>query len=417
MRAQFYRQNAWWLGTGFLFTFGSTFGQTYFIAFFAGGIRAEFGLSNGAWGALYTVATFASAACLIQLGRFADTMALSRLAVAVILAYALAALTMMTATHVVMLAIGVFGLRFCGQGMMTHLAMTAMARWFRANRARAVAAAALGFPLSEALIPLVIVGVLEAVGWRAGWGIVAVMILGGLLPAAYVLTRHGRTPQGEGGGEDSTGMGGRHWTRGGAVRHFAFWLLMPGLLAPPFIGTSAFFHQVHIAEVRGFDLAAMALGYPLYAAISVSTALISGPIIDRIGPTRLLPVFLLPMAAAMVVLAMPGDITIWYAMLAGIGMSQGVMVTLQGSLWPTLYGTRWIGTIRALGTSMMVAATALGPGVTGFLIDAGYPFPEQALWLAAYCVAVSVMFVFAAPRLTRAVAPEPCPEIGPNPAG
>lgn len=398
----FYRQNAWWLGTGLLFTFGSSFGQTYFISFFAGGIRAEFDLSNGEWGSLYTAATVMSAITLMQLGKLADTVALSRLAVMVALAYALSALAMMVSVHWLMLAIGVFGLRFCGQGMMTHLAMTAMARWFRANRARAVAVAALGFPIGEAAFPLFVVGVLEVTGWRVGWGLVAVLIAGVLLPAAFLLTRHGRTPKGEGAGDAALGMGGRHWTRGEAVRNFAFWLLLPGILAPPFIGTCAFFHQVHIAEVRGYDLATMALAYPLYAAVSVGTALISGPIVDRLGPTRFLPFFLLPIAAAMVVLSRPGGVEIWFLMLMGIGFSQGVVVTLTGSLWPTLYGTRNIGAIKALGTAMMVFATAAGPGITGVFIDLGAPFPDQALFLAAYCAAVSVIYLALAPKLTRA---------------
>lgn len=403
MAQNFYRQNAHWLFTGLLFTFGSSFGQTYFIAFFAGGIREEFSLTNGEWGSLYTLATFGSAALLVTLGRLADTVALSRLAVFVILTYAAAALMMAGAQHVVMLLVGVLGLRFCGQGMMTHLAMTAMARWFRANRARAIAIAALGFPIGEAVFPLFVVGVIAALGWRTGWVLTAAVIALVLLPLCFVLTRHGREPQGEGGQDTATGMGGRHWTRAQVLRHFAFWLVMPGVLAPPFIGTCAFFHQVHISQVRGFDLATMALGFPMYAAISVSTALICGPLIDRLGPTRFLPVFLLPIAAAMAVLSMPGGVAIWFVMLAGIGVSQGVMVTLLGALWPTLYGTRWIGSIKSLGTSALVVATALGPGVTGLLIDVGHTFPDQAIYLALYCVAISAVYVFTAPRLTRAV--------------
>lgn len=399
----FYRQNAWWLATGFIFTFGSSFGQTYFIALFAGGIREEFGLSNGEWGGIYTLATFASAALLVHLGRLADTVPLARLAAGVLFAYTLAALVMAIAVHPVMLVLGVFGLRFCGQGMMTHLAMTAMARWFRANRAKAVAVAALGFPIGEALFPLIAVGIIEAIGWRTGWVITAGLIAVVLLPVCVALTRHGRTPRGEGGADTATGMGGRHWTRREVLRHFSFWIVLPGVLAPPFIGTCAFFHQVHISEVRGFDLATMVLGFPLYAAVAVSTALLSGPIVDRVGPTRILPYFLLPITAAMVILAMPGGIVIWFAMLIGIGVSQGVVVTLFGALWPTLYGTQWIGSIKSLSTSAMVVATALGPGITGLVIDLGTPFPQQAIWLAAYCVLASAVFLFTAPKLTRAL--------------
>lgn len=403
MTARFYRRNAWWLGTGLLLTFASAFGQTYFIALFAGGIREEFGLSNGEWGGLYTIATIGSAALLVHAGRYADTIPLVRLASIIFVLYATAAVAMMLAPNVVVLAMAIFGLRFCGQGMMGHIAITAMARWFAANRARAVAIAVLGFPLGEAIFPFLAVEVEEWAGWRAAWGLVAIVILTVILPLAFLLLRHGRTPQGEGGGEDAVGMGGRHWTRPEVLRHWAFYALMPGILASPFIGTCVFFHQVHIADLRGYDLATMALAFPLYALISVSTSLFVGPLIDRIGPTRILPFCLVPIAVAMAVLAIPGGIWVWFAVLAAVGVGQGIIITMIGALWPTLYGTRWIGSVKAIFSSAMVLATAIGPGITGWVIDLGVTFPQQAPYLGAYCLAMTALFLVICPRLSSAL--------------
>jgi MFS family permease len=410
MTLAFYRRNAWWLSTGFLLMFGSSFGQTYFIALFAGGFREEFGLTNGEWGAIYTVATLASAAVFAQAGRLADTVPLVRLAVAVVLVYAAASLLMMTSTGAITLTIAIFGLRFCGQGMMSHIAMTAMARWFRANRARAIAVAVLGFPVGEALLPLVTVRLIEGLGWRLSWGVVAAGIVLILLPLVVVLMRRQRTPQGEGGDESTVGMGGRHWTRPQVIRSWTFWVLMPGILAPPFIGTCIFFHQVHISEVRGFPLATMALGFPVYAAMVVATSFLSGFVIDRIGPTRVLPFLLLPLAVAIPVLSLPGGVSIWFLTLIGTGLSQGVMITMMGAMWPTLYGTRWIGSIKALSTSLMVVSTAVGPGITGWLIDAGIPFPQQTVYLSAWCFGMSAVFAVVAPRLTRELPGQAAPQ-------
>lgn len=404
MSLSFYRRNAWWLGTGLLLTFTSTFGQTYFISLFAGGIREEFALSNGAWGGIYTIATVSSAALLIHIGRFADTMPLVRLSVIIILCYAAAALLMMSAVHVVMLAVAIFGLRFCGQGMMTHLAITAMARWFNANRGRAVAIAVLGMPLAEATLPSITVYVKDAMGWRFVWGVVAFVLICLILPAVFMLLRHGRMPQGEGGGDSAVGMFGRHWTRRDVLHHWSFYALMPGILAPPFIGTCALFHQVHVADVRGYDLVTMTLAFPLYAAVSVVTSLMAGHIIDRWGVTRILPFFLLPITVAIAFLAIPGGVWVWFVVMAGIGLSHGFMVTMTGTLWATLYGTRWIGGVKALFSAATVFATAAGPGITGYIIDAGVDFPGQALYLSAYCVVVTGILVVLAPRLNAAIA-------------
>ncbi len=379
--------------------FASGPGQTFFIAQYAGQLRADFDLSNGDWGSLYTLATLASAASLIAFGRFADTLPLARLATIIFLLYAAAALTMGLSPGPIVTVIAIFGLRFCGQGMMGLMAMTAMARWFRANRGRAVAAAALGFPVGEAIFPFVVVLLVAAFGWRGSWFVIAAFLALIILPTLLILLRRDRTPQGEGGAGMAAGMDGRHWKKAEVLRHWSFWLLLPGLMAPPFIGTCAFFHQAHVAEVRGYDFATMTLAFPMYAAITVSTSLATGVAVDRLGLPKLLPFLLVPMIFAMAALATPGGVWVWFAMLACIGVSQGFVITIMGTLWPTLYGTRWLGSVKSASSAAMVIATAVGPGITGIVIDAGIDFPNQAPALMAYCVVASVVFILAAPRI------------------
>lgn len=410
MDFSFYRQNAWWLGTGFALMFASSFGQTYFIALFAGGIREDFGLSNGEWGGIYTLATLGSAALLVFVGRTTDTMPLVRIATIIMIAYACAAAAMAVSPHIAVLVLAVFGLRFCGQGMTVQIASTAMARWFAANRGRAIAISVLGFPIGEAIFPIIAVNLEDALGWRGAWAIVSAFLLVVMLPLAFMLLRHGRVPQGEGGGDDAVGMGGRHWTRREVLSHWSFYAVFPGIIASPFIGTCVFFHQVHIADVRGFDLATMALAFPVYASITVSTSLVAGNLVDRFGPPRLLPFFLLPLACAVASLSLPGGVWVWFFVLSLIGLTQGIAITMMGALWPTLYGTRAIGSIKSIFSATMVFATAAGPGITGFIIDAGVDFPSQGMVLAAYCVAMSALFAVLAPRLAAQLprrAPQP----------
>ena len=200
------------------------------------------------------------------------------------------------------------------------------------------------------------------------------------------LLNESRRPQGLAAAEQAPGIGGRHWQRREVLRHWLFWALLPGILAPSFIGTAVFFHQVHVSQVKGWDLGVMALGYPVYAGLTVTSGLVCGWLADRFGPMRLLPVFLLPMALGLTLLGPGVQVGTWYLMLALYGLTQGASATLIGSLWPELYGTRNLGSIKALGTSAMVLASALGPGITGALIDLGIGFPDQAwgcaLWLA-----------------------------------
>jgi MFS family permease len=285
--------------------------------------------------------------------------------------------------------------------MMGHIGITAMGRWFRARRGQAVAVAALGYSLGEAVLPAGTVALAAAVGWRAAWGVAAAALVLVFAPIILWLMNESRRPQGAAQAELATGLGGRHWGRGDVLSHWLFWALVPGLLAPGFIGTAVFFQQVHVSTVKGWPLAAMALGYPVYAGVTVASSLVCGWLSDRFGPVRLLPVYLLPAAAGITLVGAGHGVGSWHGMMALLGVTQGASGTLLGALWPTLYGTRHLGAIRALATSSMVFATALGPAVTGLLIDGGISFPEQVWAFALWCAAASALFGWVAARLGR----------------
>ena len=397
----FLKTNARWLGVGFLLTFASAFGQTWFISLFAGEIKAAHGLSDGAWGSLYTVATLASAGLMFWRGSLADTVPLSRLAPLMALVFALAATVMATAQSLWVLGVTLFLLRFCGQGMFTHMAMTAMGRWFQATRGRAVAIANLGHPASEVVIPLVTVLVIAIIGWRATWlGAAAVLALV-IAPILWTTLRHDRTPQGMAHSDSMTGLQDRHWNRADALRHWLFPALVPVLLTPGFIGTVVFFHQVHIAGVKGWTLAQMAPGYSAFATATVASAFVAGWAADRFGPHRLLPVLLLPMGLGVALIGPAEHVVMWYVALAVIGVTQGISGTLWGALFPVMYGTRHLGAIRSLGTTIMVLSTAIGPGLTGVLIDRGIDFPTQTLAMGLWCLALAVFCLLISQRVAR----------------
>lgn len=398
---QFLKSNLRWLGVGFLLTFASAFGQTWFISLFAGEIKTAYGLSDGAWGSLYTLATLASAALLFWRGSLADTVALSRLATGIALVFAGAALLMATSLSIWLLGVAVFLLRFCGQGMFPHMAMTAMGRWFDAARGRAVALANLGHPASEILIPLLVVALIAGIGWRPTWVGVALVLALGVAPLLWLSLCHDRTPQGAVTSESMTGLQNRHWTRADALRHWLFPALLPLLLTPGFIATVVFFHQVHIADVKGWSLTQMAPGYSAFATATVASSFIAGWAADRFGAHRLLPVLLVPMGLGVALIGPTEHVLMWYLALGVIGMTQGTASALWGVLFPTVYGTRHLGAIRSLGTTIMVFATAIGPGLTGALIDAGVDFPAQTLAMGLWCLSLAAISLWVTRRLDR----------------
>jgi len=408
---EFVRDNLRWLGTGFLLTFASAFGQTWFIALFAGEIKAVHGLSDGAWGSLYTVATLASAALLFLRGGLADTMPLARLVSIVALGFAVSCIALAYAPAIWVVGVAVFGLRFCGQGMFGHIALTAMGRWYRARRGRAVAIAALGHPAGEAFLPLPAIALTAALGWRGTWLVAAALLALALAPALARMLARGRVPQGATAGDaDVAGLGGRHWRRTDVARHWLFPALLPMVLTPGFIGTVVFFHQVHIAEVKGWSLASMAPGLTVFAGVTVVTSFAAGWLADRFGPDRLLPGLLLPMGLGIALVGPAAHVPMWFLALGLLGVTQGATGALWGTLLPTIYGTRHLGAVRSLVTVIMVVSTAIGPGITGILIDRGIDFPAQCTAMGLWCLALCAAALAIRRRLVRetfADAPQP----------
>ncbi|WP_375568110.1 MFS transporter [Ahrensia marina] len=397
----FVKYNARWLGAGFLLTFASGFGQTWFISLFAGFIKQEHALTDGQWGSLYTVATLASAALLFWRGSLADSIPLYKLAPSITLGFAVAALGMALSPWVWMLGLSLFALRFCGQGMFSHIAMTAMGRWFEARRGQAVAITNLGHPTGEVMLALTAVLAIGLLGWQTTWLVVSGILIVIVLPSLYWLLHEGRTAQGKRVQNGTPGLGGRHWTRQDAARHWLLPALLPVLLTPGFIGTVIFFHQVHVADVKGWTLLAMAPGYTVYAGLSVAFGFLSGWASDRFGAQKLLPFLLVPMGLGIAVVGPADHVGMWYLALGLIGITQGINSALLGVLFPLVYGTAHLGSIRSMATTIMVVSTAIGPGVTGLLIDKGITFPAQGLTMGAWCLCLSVGCVVIARRLTR----------------
>lgn len=385
---QFIRDNAPFLAAGALLTFCSSFGQTYLISVFAGVIRAEFGLSHGDWGLIYSIGTFASAVVMVWAGVLTDHFRARALGGVVLALLALACLSMALVPGAWALPVVIFALRFAGQGMTTHIAVVAMARWFTMSRGKALSIASMGFAAGESVLPLLSVWMLGIAPWRGLWiGFAVFLVL--MIPLLARLLRMERTPQSVAAEGQSTGMSGRHWTRPEALRHWLFWLMVPSILAPSAWSTAFFFQQVHLAETKGWAHVQLVSLFPLFTVVSVSSMLVSGWVIDRLGTARLMPVFQLPMAAGFVVIGAFDSLSMAAVGMALMAISQGANSTLPNAFWAEFYGTRSLGGIKALATAVMVLGSAIGPLVTGYVIDLGIVYEDQLFWIASY-------FVFAA---------------------
>ena len=396
--ARFTAANSRWLAGGFFLAFFSSFGQTFFIALSGGEIRRAFDLTNGEFGSLYMVATLMSAGTLPFLGRLLDRFSVLTVSIGTMVMLAAATVAFGLAWSVPSLLAAIYMLRLFGQGMMTEVALTAIGRWFAANRGRAVAITTLGNWVGQAVYPLLFLLIAAHAGWRNTWLACAGVVLVVALPAISALVRVERDPRWEIAREAGPEM--RDWTRWEVLGDPKFYVICAGALAPAFIGTTIFFHQAYLAQIKGWSLSTFGIGFMLMSAIAVGVGLVAGALIDRFSAVRLLPVSLVPLALSCFSAAWIDQEAGIFVFMALMGVSYGFSSTISGAIWPELYGTRHLGAIRSVVVSSMVLVTAMGPGITGVLIDAGVAFPLQLAGMGAYSLGAAVLMLLLARRLS-----------------
>ncbi len=393
-----------WINGGAAMTHATMPGPTIFNSQFNGALRAEFGLSHGALGGLYTLGTLASAATLIFAGGLADRIPARRLALLMLAGLALTALAMAAVPHVALLLLAFAALRFFGQGMLSHIAMTTMSRWFNRFRGRALSFAGLGFTLGEATMPFLVTLAIVAIGWRNVWLATALALVVVLAPLIAFLLRDppdGRKALAAGrvnpDGAGAVRLTGQQWTRGRVLRDALFFLVIPGIMAPPAIGTLYIFHQAHLSALKGWDILTFTAFFPFLSVTVASVGILSGFLVDRFGAFRLMPFVLVPLGLGSLIVATLSPLWAVPLIFMLIGATQGMMQPIVGALWVELYGTAHIGVVRSLATAALVAASAIGPGIAGLLIDLGIELDQQAWGYAAYTLIGAATYVLLQP--------------------
>jgi len=399
----FIRTNAPFLATGALLSLLSSFGQTFFISIFGGEIRAAYGLSNGDWGLIYMVGTSASAVAMVFAGGLADRFRVRQLGITAVLLLGLSCILMALNPIAALLPVSVFLLRFFGQGMTTHVATVAMARWFVATRGRALAVAAMGFMLGEATLPLLMVWLKLRIDWHLIWLGCAFFCLA-MAPILFRLLRLERTPQSVAHQTHSIGLFDKQWTRADALRHPLFWAMVPAIMSFSGFGTAFWFHQVHFAEIKGWSHLSLVAVFPLGTATLLVSTIVFGWAIDRVGAIRLLPFYLLPLIVAFVLHWYAPSLA-WTALAVMLmGMAGGGQSTLLNACWAEFFGTQHLGSIKSATTALMVLGSAIGPGLSGWLIDRGVGFEQQMLGYAFVFLCAAALLLYPATLARRSAA-------------
>ena len=392
---QFVKNNFRFLLFGFILTFCSSFGQTFFIGIFNPFIRQDLSLSHSEFGTIYSLATLLSSFSLIWIGKKIDDFKIIYFAIAVCLFLSFAAFFLTLVTNIVLLFFAIYFLRLSGQGLMTHTASTSMAKFFDLNRGKALSISWLGLSLGEGILPYLIIFFMKFVSWKMIWMGLSIFLLCLVIPVVFFILQtyqDGTTEQSK--NKPIIDHQIKNWTRAEVLKDSKFYFLLPAVLAPAFLTTGIFINQIYIFESKNWSMLLLAQGFTLYAIVSVITLAISGFLIDRFSAIKVLPFYLLPTMSAYLLVIFSGWSLVPITMMILIAMTNGTSSVLLTSTWSEIYGTKHLGGIRSITVSFFVFSTAVAPILFGYLIDHQFSINQIFSMMLGYLILANLLFLF-----------------------
>ena len=378
---------------GFIFTFFSSFGQSYFIGIFNSSIRADLSITHGQFGTIYASATLLSSLILIWVGKKIDDMEVFKFSMFVIILLSFASYFFSTIKIIPFLFIGIFLLRLSGQGLMSHTATTTVSRFFEKTRGKALSITWLGLSAAEFILPVLIVFLLTIISWREIWFAISLLVLFILPITSFLLIKKLKLDSREDSKENIINNNIKQWTRYEVIKDFRFYIIALNMLGMPSVATGVFVYQSFIISSKNWGPFVFAQSFMVYSVLSVITLSISGYLIDKFTSRKLLIYMNIPLLLAVMVLNLFDNPLSSFILLGLIGISNGFANVLGSSTWAEIYGVKYIGGIKAITTAMMVFATATGAATFGILIDVGYSINFIALISGIY-IAFSLILLF-----------------------
>ena len=379
---------------GFIFTFFSSFGQSFFLGLFNSSIRTTLSITQGQFGSIYASATLLSSFLLIWVGKKIDDINIFKFAFFVTLLLAFSCFFFSKISSITFLFIAIFFMRFSGQGMMSHTATTTISRYFTKSRGRALSTGWFGLSTAEFILPVLIVYLLTITSWQNIWISVSILVLLLLPMASFILIKNLKFDSREEVNQNEDKEKNiLQWKRIEVLRDYRFYIICLNMLAMPWIATGVFVYQSFITESKEWGTFVIAQSFMVYSILSVVTLLVSGFLIDKFTSRKLLIFMNIPLLLSTLVLIFFNNPSTAFIFLGLIGISNGLANVLGSSTWAEIYGVKYIGSIKALSTALMVFSTAFGTALFGFLIDQGYSI-EHIAFVSFIYIFISIILLF-----------------------
>lgn len=378
----FIKENFRKLSFGWTLTFLSSFGQTFLISLYVTEISSEFDITEGTFGAIYAICTVLASFIMLTVGHTVDHVSVKKVTAFTVACLALCSILMGISYHIALVFISLVGLRLAGQGMLSHINMTILSKFYDKNRGKALSFSTLGFSSGEMLLPLLLTFVIAWFDWR--WA----MIGSGILLVFYLLRLYFTdldhfNKQLNIGRPSSLSL---IKDFGSIINDRRFLILMPTSFVISFTVTAVVFYQYVFVEQKGWSPQLYAAFFTGYAITRLIFSLAGGIWVDKFTAKKMFRFYLIPLSMGLLAFALIDNIFGALIFLLMMGVTVGMSGIIKSSILAEVYGIEKLGAIRSLYTMFMVVSTALGPLIIGFMIDSGWSIESIMLSMFTFLV-------------------------------
>ena len=353
-------------------------GQTYGISVFNPSLLNTLEISLSALTGTYMVGTLLAAIPQPYIGTIMDRIGIRVTMSGVVVLLGGACLFFSRVHSPLTLLIGFFLLRLLGQGALSLLAGNIPAMWFQEKLGTVTGIVSGGFSLSMAVIPAFFLFLINRGGWRLAYAQLGALVWIIMLPLMLFIFRNnpGEVNQLMDGGERKNPQENLNnadysesYNSKQARKTPAYWIMMINSSLWAMIITAVFFNLLPIFASLGISEGVAAATYTTYAAASLLTQFLVGPIADR-GPLQYLLLLCMgSLAAGVAVLSLATSPWIAHSYAILIGISTGLISLVGGTLFARYYGREHLGALRGGVLTAQVAGSSLGPFITGVIFD------------------------------------------------
>jgi len=297
----------------------------------------------------------------------------------------------------ILLAVGFWGIRFFGQGLLTMVSRNMVMKWFDKRRGLANAVLGIFTALGFSVAPKVLNQIIERLEWRGAWILLAILV--GTIFAIFVLLIYRDNPEDCGckadgkmparaGRKRPPSLPDRDYSLKEARRTIAFWSFTLALSLSALYISGLTFHIVSVFETAGLT---KAKGIGIFIPTSVIAVVVQfscSYASDYIRLKYLLILFMAGMLSTAFGLTLLGDQDwAYWVILGGNGIIWGLWSVLIGVTWPRFYGLKNLGAISGYSLSWTVIGSALGPYLFSLSADLTGSY-DLVAWV---CVGLSVL--------------------------